>query len=163
MSRNSSSHPSVSRKRQAESLKLTSFFPKVSKDDQPALTATGPSPCTARTPEDGSPDREDESATPTYLRGTSTCHNSDLEPQEKSSDYKLSGRSKEDPPKCSSYSKFPWIERTTEGYKCKECSVAFKKGPWVTMLISLASSKKLGDKASKHAKTNQHKTALEAS
>lgn len=58
---------------------------------------------------------------------------------------------------------FPWIERTSEGYKCKTCSVAFKKGPWVTELTSLASSKKLGDKASKHAKCIQHKTALEAS
>lgn len=41
--------------------------------------------------------------------------------------------------------------------------MAFKKGPWVSKLVSLASLKKLGDKASKHADSNQHKTALEAS
>ena len=64
----------------------------------------------------------------------------------------------------SSYSKYPWIKRSSDGYKCSVCIKygSVKYGKWISDLIPLSASKKLAEKAVKHSRSNVHCMALAA-
>lgn len=64
----------------------------------------------------------------------------------------------------SSYLKYPWLEKTKEGFHCKYCVEYFKnkKGYWITEKICLALSRKIGEKTKKHSCSNNHLLAFQA-
>jgi len=70
------------------------------------------------------------------------------------------------------YDSHTWISKTTDGYICKVCQEfgikglhdkGHSKGTWVSVPLPLSSSKKLYDKAAKHANSAAHQAAVAAS
>lgn len=84
---------------------------------------------TVRTHKDASPEKEDEIAVPTSPVGMSKSYNSSFKHKEQSSDYKHLGSGKQDPPKCSSYGKFPLLERTAGGYNMQDMLRCIQERP----------------------------------
>lgn len=71
--------------------------------------------------------------------------------------------------KCSSVTKFPFIEVAKEGYWCKTCKSAYNQGKllvdgktggaWIVKPISKSNASKLGEKAAKHGSSGLHRHA----
>lgn len=69
------------------------------------------------------------------------------------------------------YDRYPFVERTEDGYWCKFCKSAYEKGvialnrnngAWITQPISRANARKLGEKCAKHARSSIHNLAANA-
>jgi len=72
-------------------------------------------------------------------------------------------------PKQSTFVKHPWIERHENGFFCRDCRKYGEKaenhlnrGVWINVPLPLTASRKLYEKADKHAASSQHRMAVAA-
>ncbi len=65
----------------------------------------------------------------------------------------------------SNFARYPFLVRTEEGFWCRYCKFAYENGkitfngdtrPWVTVPVSKANARKIGEKSAKHAKSSIH-------